>query len=304
MRAPAALPSGIQWPLSGHGYDAVVTECGAGLRTLSVSGAQIVGGFAADAMAPAGHGQLLLPWPNRIEGGTYRFGGATHELAISEAAAANAIHGLTRWLAWSGEQPARDRVVLRQRLLPQPGYPFALALRVMYALGPAGLGVEISATNIGSDPAPYGAGAHPYLTVGTPLINEVALTIPATTAWACDERGLPRRSLTVDGTELDFREGRVVGTTQLDTPFTDLLRDSDGVARAVLRSADRSVTLWMDGSCRWLQAFSGDNLARQARQAIALEPMTCPPNAFVSGLDLVVLEPGEEHVMRWGISAG
>jgi aldose 1-epimerase len=304
MSTQATLPSGTQWTLSGHGYDAVVTECGAGLRTLSASGAEIVGGFGPDEMAPAGRGQLLLPWPNRIDGGTYQFGGAMHELPISELTAANAIHGLTRWLAWSGEQPARDRVVLRQRLLPQPGYPFALALRATYALGPGGLGVEISGTNIGREPAPYGAGVHPYLTAGTPLIDEAELTIPATTAWACDERGLPTHSLAVDGTELDFRDGRLVGTTKLDTPFTDLLRDSDGMARAVLRSATRSVTLWMDGSCRWLQAFSGDNLARQARKAIALEPMTCPPNAFVSGLDLAVLEPGKEHIMRWGISAG
>jgi aldose 1-epimerase len=304
VRTSSTLPSGTQWSLSGHGYEAVVTECGAGLRTLSASGAQILAGFAPDEIAPAGRGQLLLPWPNRIEGGTYQFRNTTHELPITEPAAANAIHGLTRWLAWSGEQQAQDRVVLRQRLLPQPGYPFALALRATYALEPAGLEVEISATNMGSEPAPYGAGSHPYLTVGTPLIDQAELAIPAATAWSCDERGLPRQSLAVDDTDLDFRAARLVGSAQLDTPFTDLLRDSDGIARAVLRSATRSVTLWMDGSCRWLQAFSGDNLGRQARKAIALEPMTCPPNAFVSGLDLVVLEPGVEHIMRWGISAG
>jgi aldose 1-epimerase len=303
MSDPALMPSGTQWTLSGHGYEAVVTECGAGLRTLTASGAEIVAGFACDALAPAGRGQLLLPWPNRIENGTYQFAGATHQLLLSEPAAGNAIHGLTRWLSWSGEQPSQDRVVLRQRLLAQPGYPFVLSLRAMYALTPSGLEVEVSATNVGSAPAPYGAGAHPYLTVGTSLVNQAELTIPATTAWASDERGLPTHAIRVDDTELDFRERRSIGTTRLDTPYTDLIRDGDGLARAVLRSGTHSVTLWMDESCGWLQIFTGDTLGSLARESIAVEPMTCPPNAFVSGRDLVILEPGTEHVTRWGISA-
>jgi aldose 1-epimerase len=263
----------------------------------------IVDGFRADELASAGRGQLLLPWPNRIEDGTYQFAGTTHQLLISEPEAANAIHGLTRWLSWGGEQPTHDRVVLRQRLLPQPGYPFALSLAATYALGSSGLEVEISATNMGTEPAPYGAGSHPYLTVGTPLIDQAELTIPAATAWACDDRGLPMHSMPVDGTELDFRKPRLVEATQLDTPYTDLIRDSDGLARTVLRSESHSVTLWVDEACRWLQAFSGDNLGHRTRRSIALEPMTCPPNAFVTGTDLVIVDPGEEHITRWGVSA-
>jgi aldose 1-epimerase len=303
MRSPERAPSGTQWTLTGHGYEAVVTECGAGLRTLTTSGVAILDGYPPDEMASAGRGQLLLPWPNRIENGMYQFGGETHLLLISEPEAANAIHGLTRWLSWSGEQPTKDRVVLRLRLLPQPGYPFALSLAATYALGSSGLDVEISATNMGTEPAPYGDGSHPYLTVGTPLIDQAELTIPATTAWACDDRGLPTHGIPVDGTELDFRKPRLVEATQLDTPYTDLIRGGDGLARTVLRSGSHSVTLWMDEACRWLQAFSGDNLGHRARKSIALEPMTCPPNSFVSGTDLVILEPGEEHVTRWGISA-
>ena len=31
------------------------------------------------------------------------------------------------------------------------------------------------------------------------------------------------------------------------------------------------------------------------RKSLAVEPMTCPPDAFNSGVDLVVLQPGQSH---------
>jgi galactose mutarotase-like enzyme len=37
------------------------------------------------------------------------------------------------------------------------------------------------------------------------------------------------------------------------------------------------------------------------RRALAIEPMTCPPNAFRSGEALVTLEPGESHTAAWGL---
>jgi aldose 1-epimerase len=35
--------------------------------------------------------------------------------------------------------------------------------------------------------------------------------------------------------------------------------------------------------------------------AIAIEPQTCPADAFNSGVDLKVLASGESTSMRWGI---
>ncbi|MBO0825727.1 MAG: aldose epimerase, partial [Actinobacteria bacterium] len=54
----------------------------------------------------------------------------------------------------------------------------------------------------------------------------------------------------------------------------------------------------------WLQVFTGDTLGPDARRrAVAIEPMTCPPNAFVTGTDLLRLEPGASVRYQWGISA-
>jgi aldose 1-epimerase len=69
----------------------------------------------------------------------------------------------------------------------------------------------------------------------------------------------------------------------------------------------RLVTLWADASAyQWLQVFTGDSLPLASRRTsgIAVEPMTCPPDAFSSGDDLLVLEPGQEFAAPWGITPG
>ena len=49
--------------------------------------------------------------------------------------------------------------------------------------------------------------------------------------------------------------------------------------------------------------FSGDVLpGGRWRRSLAIEPMTCPPNAFADGVDLVVLEPGETWAGSWTLS--
>ncbi len=49
--------------------------------------------------------------------------------------------------------------------------------------------------------------------------------------------------------------------------------------------------------------FSGDTLEpAQRRTALAVEPMSCPPDAFRSGTDLVALHPGGRWTGSWGIT--
>ena len=114
-------------------------------------------------MATAGRGQVLAPWPNRLQDGTYEFEGRRHQLPLSEPEHANAIHGLVRWAAWQARELEPHRVVLGHVLHPRPGYPFALELRVAYELSEAGLAVRMTATNVGVGTCPYGSGAHPYV---------------------------------------------------------------------------------------------------------------------------------------------
>jgi len=296
-------PSGEQFTIGSDGYEAVVTEAGATLRALTLDGRPLLDGFGEDEQASAGKGQLLMPWPNRIRDGRYDFGGRTHQLPISEVGRSNASHGLVRWVSWSPLEVAPDRVRLGYRLPAQSGYPWVLDLEVTYALGPDGLQVTQRATNRAATPAPYAAGAHPYLTLGPGGVDTWTLTVPATTALTTDDRMLPTGQVEVAGGPLDYREPRVIGENVLDTCYGGLLRDPDGRATARLTDGVRTVELWVDESWPWLMVYTGD-AAPEPRAAVAVEPMTAPVDAFRSGTDVVVLEPGEQHAARWGIRAG
>ena len=195
---------------------------------------------------------------------------------------------------------------MEHALRPQAGYPFSLDLRIEYSLSAEGLRVETTATNVGAEACPYGAGAHPYVTVGTPTVDSAVLQVPARTVLESDERGLPAGRAPVEGTERDFRAPRPLGATVLDHAFTDLERDEDGLARVRLDDPEtgRGVTVWVDGSYPYLMLFTGDPLPDVSRRSLAVEPMTCPPNAFRTGEAVIRLEPGESATGAWGISPG
>jgi aldose 1-epimerase len=293
----ATAPSGEQLELVFGDQRAVVTEVGAGLRAYSAGDRELIDGYGAGELADSGRGQLLIPWPNRIRDGRYRLDGREHRLALSEPERGNAIHGLVRWSSWSVAERAGDRLVLEHVLYPQPGYPFLLELQVEYALDAGGLTVRTTALNAGRDSCPYGSGAHPYLAVGPGGVDEAVLRVPAAVVLESDERGIPVGSAPVEG-ELDFRQPRPIGPVQLDHCFTELERGEDGLARVELDGT----TLWADESNPYLMIFTGDSLPEGARMSLAVEPMTCAPNAFASGEGLVVLEPGETHSAAWGIT--
>lgn len=297
------LPSGEQIELRAGDQRVVVVEVGAGLRSYTAGGRDVLDAYGPGEMASAGRGQVLMPWPNRIEDGAYEFGGSWHHLALTEPEGHNAIHGLVRWSAWSVADRTADRVVLEHSLHPQPGYPFSLALSIEYSLSDEGLRVISTATNVGREPCPFGSGAHPYLTLGTESVDDLILRAPGRTVLQADDRGLPAEAAPVEGTEYDFREARPIGATKLDNPFTDLERDGDGLARVELRSPKNGtrLSLWLDESYPYLQLFTGDPLPSISRRSLAVEPMTCAPNAFRTGEGVLVLGPGEATTASWGI---
>jgi galactose mutarotase-like enzyme len=227
-------PSGEQHEIRHGEQVAVVTEVGATLRSYAVGTVDVVDGFGVDEPSSAGRGQVLAPWPNRLDAGRYAFGGVEGRAPIDEPERGNAIHGLVRWLPWSVGSRAADAVSLATVLHPQPGYPWRLELEIAYRLSSEALRVEVRATNASEVAAPFGVGFHPYLTVGTP-IDGARLTIPATRRLLTDGRGLPVGEEDVVGTDFDLRSAGEVGTKQLDTCFTGLMRDADGRVRGARR---------------------------------------------------------------------
>ncbi len=258
-------------------------------------------------MSSGGRGQLLVPWPNRLRDGRYEFDGETHEVPLSEPARMNAIHGFLRWESWRVTEQTAAHAVMEHTLHPRAGYPFYLHVAVDYQLDAGGLTAAVTATNVGSRRCPYGMGAHPYLRVEASAVDSSWMEAPGRTQLIADDRGIPTGRANLVDSPFDFRSRRRILGTVLDTAFTDAERDDGGRAWVRLWDAaeTRGVGLWMDERYPYYMLFSGDTLPETSRRrrSIAVEPMTCAPNAFASGDGLIVLEPGESVVSRWGIAA-
>jgi aldose 1-epimerase len=261
----------------------VVSPIGAGLESWSLDGRELLadGDFG---------GKVLAPWPGRLRDGRYRFDGAEHRTPINEPERRNALHGLTTERRWREIRSYSRHLALACDLPPEDGYPFALALEAEYELAAGAVAVTLRATNAGSEPAPFGAGLHPYL-------KGDVLQLPARVVLPLDDRLLPAGDpQPVAGTELDFRSARAIAAQRIDRCFGELDRDADGIARVALSGDAGRVEVWMDASFAFVQIYTND-------AGVAIEPFTCAPDAFNSGDGLLVLAPGDSFTGHCGLSA-
>jgi aldose 1-epimerase len=300
----STAPSGEQFEISAGAQRATIVEVGGGVREYSVEERAVLDPYPVDQMADGAHGAPLIPWPNRLADGRYRFAGADHQVALTEPEKNNAIHGFLRWRPWTAAEREPSRIVMTTRLYPLMGYPFVLDVAITYSLSEDGLEVTTTARNVGGQPCPYACGHHPYLSPGKGLIDDCTIELDAKTRVRTDEeRQLPTGREPVVGTPFDFRSAKPLGDTRLDDAFTDLGRDASGRASARLRAADGSCAeLWVDESYSFVELYTGDSLSpTRARRGLGAEPMTCPPNAFQSGEALVHLDPGASFSATWGV---
>jgi len=299
--------SGRQLTITARGYRAEIASIGATLRALTFEGRDLVIPFDADEVRPAHRGATLAPWPNRIVDGRYAFDGATYQLALTEPARSQALHGLVTWLDFAVREIADDRVVLAAVIQPQTGYPFRVEVQVEYSVDATGLHQRVTGRNLGADAAPWGTGPHPYLTAGDEHVDDTELLLPASEVLTVTaDRLSPVALESVDAhPEWDFRAPRRIGDTFIDHAFTGLQRDARGAAAVRLRGASGAgVEMVWDAGCPWVQVHTADLPDPAAsRRGLAVEPMTCPPDAFNSGTDLIVLEPGAAHTAGWSIRA-
>ena len=293
-------PTGEQIDLVAGATHAVVTGVGGGLRALEVDGRARVEDFDADAAPPMGAGMVLVPWPNRIAGARYTWRGQEYVLEVTEPARGHASHGFLRRRPWTVAERAEDSVTLTAEVDPAWGWPGPLHVATTYAVDPTGLTVTHALTNTGDGDVPAALGAHPYLRVGDTPPADCTLTLAADRIVDVDDVLIPTGIRPVTPGE-DLRGGRRVADLTLDTCF-GAVPGPDGVL-GVLRAPDgRATALWADADVRWVQVFTPDDLDGRGR-AVAVEPMTCPPDALNSGTDLEVLAPGQTWRFSWGIAA-
>lgn len=271
---------------------ALVSPWGASLRRYYEVDAQgretdIVWGYSGAAQKQGGQGDALIPFPGRVADGRYAFEGETFQLERNDKEGPNAIHGFVRSLPWRiVEQEAsrvRFEVDLAAEAYAAKGYPFSLACALLYAVGADGLSCTFEVRNIGQKAAPVGVGFHPYLTVGVNPIDKCEVVIPAAAYLEFNERLVPTGRLhAVDGSEWDCRRSRQIGRRRFNHCYLQLDRGSNGLATATLRQPrqGRRIDVTMDRAFSAIVVYTGDAIPGAARQAVAIEPMTCASDAF------------------------
>lgn len=285
-------------------YTATTTAAGGALGSLRHGDRDLVLPSGGDLGRPAFEGAICAPWPNRVVDGRWTHDGTPHQLAITEPDRGHALHGFVHDREWALLEATETAATWQLDTVPQQGYPWALRLTSSFHLdSEAGLSWEVAVRLRPEDseaagPAAYGVTVHPYLVAGDGPAQDWTLELPATSVLAVDDRLVPRGSAPVDEEDLDFRAGRVLGTGHIDHAFGGLT----GHRARLFSPAGTGVEVSWDAASRWVQIFTAQWDPRLPRHAVALEPMTCPPDAFNSGTDVVRL--GEEpYAVRWQFRA-
>lgn len=280
-------------------YRATVAAAGATLVSLTHDGRDLVVPFDPVVTIGVGwQGRTLAPWPNRISDSRYTFDGVTYGVPCNEGTTGAALHGMASWTPWDVQAEASDSVAFTLDLPATEYYPFDIRLVTRYLVDEeAGLFVVISATNEGGGDAPVGLSTHPYLTCGAPA-DECVFGLEAGQVLMADERMRPAGLVPVDGTPFDVRTPVSLDGRHIDNAYTGV--SAEGWTAVLAHPDGYGVALSSDQP--WVQVFTGDAPGLD-RGGVAVEPMTCAPDAFNSDPDGVRLAPGDSLLLRFAIRA-
>lgn len=308
--------SGTQYTLRAGDYEAVIASVGASLRGLCHSGRHLVVSFEPDEVRPAYRGATLVPWPNRVVDGQYTFGGADHQVPLTEPGRGHALHGLGAWLDYEAIDRGPDHVTLAATIEAQTGYPWRVRIETTFALSADGLTQTVRAVNESDAAAPFGTGPHPYLVAGPGDLDSWTFELPAAQVLEVTPDRLSPvalRPVEVDAARFDYRTARTLGAVEIDHAYAGLTADAEGDYRVRLTDpSGTGVEMVWDAACPWVQVHTADQPTGPGtpghRAGLAVEPMTCAPDAFNADrydydAGLLVIEPGEAVAASWRIAA-
>lgn len=323
LEIEAQLVSGRTIALESGPYRALIDRQGAAIQGLwwtpSEGAAEIPLTEPYGAESPFTCGQTLIPWPNRIADAQFLFQETPVSLEMSEPALRNAIHGLATAALWDVSEKAADGSFVTLSFRSGPtlgnGWPWEFSVEVRYEVSAAGLTVAVSVINESRQEMPWGYGAHPYITAGGAALDTCTLEASVDEWWVTDDRNLPTgEHLPVGEGVPALRQPTSMEGVWFDTPFT-VAKDTPvdvgwrELARLIGPAAEDqniSVVMDTDSGFTWLQIFTtGEKTVMfpgkdaEEGRALAVEPMTCPPNAMVTGQDVIVLQPLAEWSGQW-----
>ena len=300
--------TGQQYSIACGDWKAVVTELGGTLRKLTYRGRNVIVPLGPDDPVTCCQGQMLIPFPNRIEAGTYTFEGVTYELPIDEHERNNAIHGYGYRSFWKLEALTETSVTQSWRVPYLLGYPFDVTVTATHELTDEGMTVTISATNNGDINAPWAVALHPWLDNGFNGYGDeidghnaqCILQVPAKTHVTVNENLIPTGTEPVDGTKYDLRKPTLLTNQPFDDAWTDVEHDEDGKTTATFTRPDGlTITVGGDETITSFQVCTGTGFPAEKHPAgTAVEPQTAYANAFNTGNELITIKPGETSTTK------
>lgn len=229
---------------------------------------------------------FLIPFPNRVRNGKFSFEGRGYQLPLNKPLENNAIHGFI-WNRKFAMEETEGSVILSHDFKGDfPGFPFSFLTRIQYDLSASKCAVKISVSNTGEIAMPLGIGWHPYFRLQK-QINELYLQLPACKHLVADGRMIPTGRKNAFSA---FQNQQLIGNKTFDDAFEFMGKQNFYETCLTDKASGRTIIVEQDAGFKYLQAYTPPD-----RNSIALEPMTCPANAFNSGEGLIKLLPGETY---------
>lgn len=273
-----------------------VPAFGSCVLELVLNGVSVLDGYHSPAEMEANRwakNTVLFPFPNRLDYGTYQWEGTDYHFPINEPISETALHGFGqdkpmqayRFEVKEGHALVECRYSDKGE---QPFYPFPFSFFIAFLLKNTGkLEVEMRFRNDGTEALPVGLGWHPYFCLAD-RIDDMSLQMPASHMVGVDSRMIPTgKKYTYE----EFLQLRRIGATVLDNCFA-LPSDLPSHAEVLLEGPKGRLRYQQEtgpGKFNFLQVFTPPD-----RNALAIEPMTCGPDAFNNHEGLIRLEAGAE----------
>ena len=243
---------------------------------------------------------LLHPWANRLDGKRYQAAGREVALDSSSALighddAGLPMHGVP-WsrLAWqvTGEDSSTLTALLEwttRELLAV--FPFPHRLKMIVGLRPDSLTVETTLVAGASGPVPVSFGFHPYFRIPGLSRSQWQVRLPAMLRLLLDQHKIP------SGQETPFH---AVNTALREREFDDGFALLDSRVSFSVGGGGRHITVEFLEGYPYAQVY-----APRGKDYLAIEPMTAPANALVTGRGLRIMEPGRmfRATFRIGVEA-
>jgi len=225
----------------------------------------------------------LVPYVNRIRGGSFTFRGKEIRLAPNMSGDPSPLHG-QGWLnPWSVEQADEASALLSYRH-EAAEWPWAYEARQEFRVDESVLCVSLNCTNTSDEQMPCGLGQHPYFPCGP----ETRIDTNVTFAWTVDEKVLPVAKVPAAG-RYDLSDRRICGQ-DLDNGF------EGWTGRVLMSDPDWPYELELSSpQARFFQIYSpasgGIFVAEPVTHANAA--LNAPETDWPE-LGMRILEPGEE----------